>query len=271
MKKALSVLLVLTLLVSCFAALAGCGSKKDDMTIKIGASPAPHAEILEVVKPILEKKGYTVEIVTYNDYVLPNTAVEQGELDANYFQHAPYMNNFNEENNTHLVSAGAIHYEPFGIYAGKVDSLDALVDGSTIAIPNDGSNEARALFLLEAQGLITLKEGTGYTATILDIDENPLNLNIVEMEAAQLVRALPDVDVAVINGNYAIDGGLKVADALATEDASSDAAQTYANIVAVKEGNENSQKIKDLVAALQSDEVAEFINTTYAGAVIPIF
>lgn len=269
MKKTITLVLALLMLVGC---LCSCGKSKDDKTIKVGASPTPHAEILSVVKDELAKDGYTLEIVEYNDYVLPNTAVEDGSLDANYFQHAPYLNDFNENNNTHLVSAGAIHYEPFGIYAGQVDSLDAITEGATIAVPNDGSNESRALFLLEAQGLITLKEGTSIaSATILDIKENPLNLNIVEMEAAQLVIALPDVAVAVINGNYAIGGGLKVADALALEDGSSDAAQTYANIVAVKEGNEKSDKIVALVKALQSETVREYIDTTYAGAVVAIF
>lgn len=269
MKKTITLVLALLMLVGC---LCGCGKSKDDKTIKVGASPTPHAEILAVVKDELAKDGYTLEIVEYNDYVLPNTAVEDGSLDANYFQHAPYLNDFNENKNTHLVSVGAIHYEPFGIYAGQIDSLDAITEGATIAVPNDGSNESRALFLLEAQGLIKLKEGTSIaSATILDIEVNPLNLNIVEMEAAQLVIALPDVAVAVINGNYAIGGGLKVTDALALEDGSSDAAQTYANIVAVKEGNEKSDKIVALVKALQSETVREYIDTTYAGAVVAIF
>ena len=269
MKKVLSIALCIVL---CLALLVGCGKKdKNEKVITIGASPAPHAEILEVIKPALEKEGYTLEIKEYNDYVLPNTAVEEGELDANYFQHMPYLEDFNANNGTHLTSIAAIHYEPFGVYAGKVDSIEALGEGSEIAIPNDGSNEARALFLLADIGLITLKEGTGYTATILDIDENPLNLKITEMEAAQLVRVLPDVDVAVINGNYAIGGGLKVADALALERTDSDAAQRYANIICVKEGNENVEKLQALVKALKTPEVAKFIEDTYAGAVVPMF
>lgn len=269
MKKIVCILLAAVL---ALALLTGCsGKSSSDKTIKVGASVTPHAEILGVAKKILAKEGYDLQIVEYEDYVLPNTATESGELDANYFQHQPYLTNFNEENGTHLVSVAAIHYEPFGIYAGKVDSLDKLTDGSTIAIPNDGTNEARALYLLEAQGLIKLKSDVGFTATVLDIAENPKNLKIEELDAAQLVRALQDVDVAVINGNYAIQGGLKVADALAVEDASSESAQTYANILVVKEGNENLPKIQALVKALQSDEVRQFINDTYDGAVVPIF
>lgn len=269
MKKTVAVLLAVLMLMAC---LTGCGNKKtDDKTIKIGASPTPHAEILAVAKTVLEKEGYTLDIVEYNDYVLPNTATESGELDANYFQHLPYLEDFNAENKTHLTSVAAIHYEPFGVYAGKTASLAELAEGATVAIPNDGSNEARALFLMQDEGIITLKEGTGYTATILDIDTNPLNLNIVEMEAAQLVRALEDVDIAVINGNYAIGGGLKVADALALESTQSDAAQRYANIICVKEGNENSEKIQALVKALKTQEVKDFINATYDGAVVAMF
>ncbi len=269
MKKVLSILLVLVLSLSLLTACSG--SSDADKTITVGASVTPHAEILRAVEADLAEQGYTLKVVEYNDYVLPNTATESGELDANYFQHQPYLTDFNANNDTHLVSVASIHYEPFGMYAGKVDSLDALVEGSTVAIPNDGTNEARALYLLEAQGLITLKEGVGFTATVLDIAENPLNLKIEELEAAQLVRALEDVDVAVINGNYAIQGGLKVADALAVEDASSDSAQTYANILVVKEGNENLEKIQALAAALQSETVRAFMEETYAGAVVPIF
>lgn len=269
MKKVLSILLVLVLSLSLLTACSG--SSDADKTITVGASVTPHAEILRAVEADLAEQGYTLKVVEYNDYVLPNTATESGELDANYFQHQPYLTDFNANNDTHLVSVASIHYEPFGVYAGKVDSLDALVEGSTIAIPNDGTNEARALYLLEAQGLITLKEDVGFTATVLDIAENPLNLQIEELEAAQLVRALEDVDVAVINGNYAIQGGLKVADALAVEDASSDSAQTYANILVVKEGNENLEKVQVLAAALQSETVRAFMEETYAGAVVPIF
>lgn len=272
MKKKLTVLLVLTLVLTSVLALTGCGSKDtDDKVIKVGATPAPHAEILEVVKDNLEEQGYTLKIVEYNDYILPNKGVTEGELDANYFQHISYLNNYNEENGTDLVSAGVIHYEPFALYAGKTTSVDALKSGAQIAVPNDGTNEGRALKLLEAQGLIKLNPEAGFLATKIDITENPLNLEIVEMEAAQLPRVLADVDMAVINGNYAIDGGLKLADALAIEAGDSEAAQTYANVIAVAKGNENSDKIKALVAALQSDEVKEFIDKTYGGAVVALF
>ena len=240
-------------------------------TIRVGASITPHAEILNVVKPILAEQGYDLEVVEYTDYVLPNTATESGELDANYFQHQPYLDDFNAQNGTHLVSVAAIHYEPFAIYAGKSDSLENIADGATIAVPNDGTNEARALLLLEAQGLIKLREDAGFTATKLDIEDNPKNLDIVEMEAAQLPRVLPDVDFAVINGNYAIQGGLKVADALASESVESESAQTYANVLVVKEGNENNPAILALVDALKTEEVRKFIEDTYEGAVVPMF
>ena len=223
------------------------------------------------MKDELAAAGYELEIVEFTDYVLPNTALENGDLDANYFQHQPYLDDFNAENGTHLVSVAAIHYEPFGIYAGKTASLDALADGAKIAIPNDGTNEARALLLLEAQGLIKLKEGVSFTATKLDIAENPKNLDIQEIEAAQLARSLQDVDAAVINGNYAIQAGLKVSDALAIEDKDSIAAETYANVLVVKEGNEGADATKALAAALQSETVRSFIDATYGGAVIAKF
>jgi D-methionine transport system substrate-binding protein len=243
----------------------------EDKTIKVGASPTPHAEILAEAKAILEKEGYTLEIIEYNDYVLPNTALDSGELDANYFQHQPYLDDFNKENGTDIVSAGSIHFEPFGIYAGKTTAIADLAEGATVAVPNDATNEARALLLLEAQGLIKLKEDAGLSATKLDIVENPLNLNIEEIEAAQIARALPDVDIAAINGNYAIQGGLSVSDALATESTDSLAATTYANIIAVNAGNENSEKVQALVKALQSEEIRTFIEEKYSGAVVPTF
>ena len=237
MKKKLSSILIALLLIGTVAAFTGCGSDSgegqdsgEDKTIKIGASPSTTAEILEVVKPILKEQGYDLEVVEYNDYILPNTAVEEGDLDANYFQHITYLNDFNENNGTHLVSVAGIHYEPFGIYAGKTANLDELKEGATVAVPNDPTNEARALLLLEAQGLIKLKEGVGILATALDIEENPLNLKLEEMEAAQIPRVLPDVDIAVINGNYAISSGLKVADALAVESADSEAAEALSLI-----------------------------------------
>lgn len=242
--------------------------------LRVAASPTPHAEILAVAKDILAEQGYELEIVEYTDYVQPNLVVDSGELDANYFQHTPYLNTFNEENSTDLVSAGLIHYEPFAIYAGKTASLEELADGAEVIVPNDGSNETRALLLLQQEGLITLAEGidASSNASVHDIVDNPKNLKITEMEAAQLPLSLPDVDIAVINGNYAMGAGLSVAtDSLAIEDASGDAAQTYANIVAVKAGNENSEAIQALVAALHSQEVKDFIDTNYDGAVVAIF
>ena len=239
--------------------------------IVVGASPAPHAEILKAANDVLKEKGYELEIKEYVDYIQPNLALESGDLDANYFQHKPYLDTFNEENGTHLVSAGAIHYEPFGIYAGKSDSLDELADGAEVLVPNDVTNEARALLLLQDQGLLTLKEDAGLTATINDITENPKNLDIVELEAAQLPRSLQDADIAVINGNYAIEAGLKVTDALAVEASDSLAAQTYGNVVAVREGDEESDKTKALMEVLTSDDIKEFIETKYDGAVVPLF
>lgn len=239
--------------------------------VKVGASVTPHAEILNAVKDELKAAGYDLEVVEFTDYVLPNTALEQGDLDANYFQHTPYLENFNEEKGTHLVAVGKIHYEPFGIYAGKTSDLSAIPEGGSIAIPNDGTNEARALLLLEAQGLIKLKEGITFTATVLDIAENPKNLSIKEIEAAQLARSLQDVDAAVINGNYAIQAGLKVKDALAIEDKDSIAADTYANVLVVKEGHENDEATKALLAALQSDTAKKFMEEKYEGAVIAVF
>jgi len=238
----------------------------------VGASVTPHAEILAVAKEILAEQGIDLKIVEFTDYIQPNLNVEYGELDANYFQHKPYLDDFNAERGTHLVSVAAIHYEPFGIYPGKTSSIEELPDGAVISVPNDGTNEARALLLLEAQGLITLKEGAGLSTTILDIVDNPKNLKIKELEAAQLTLSRQDVDLAVINGNYAIQAGLNAnTDALATEDKDSTAAQTYANIVCVKEGNENNPAVLALVEALKSDKVKEFMLEKYEGAVVPIF
>lgn len=250
---------------------AGSQTNENLEVIKVGASITPHAEILEQVKDVLAEQGYDLQIVEYNDYILPNTALESGDLDANFFQHQPYLDDFNAENGTHLVSVGAVHFEPFGLYAGKTGSLDDLAEGATVAVPNDTTNEARALLLLEAQGLITLKEGAGLTATVLDVEENPLNLEIKEIEAAQIVRSLQDVDIAAINGNYAAEGGLDVADAIAVEASDSLAADTYGNVIVVKEGNEDSAKTKALVDAVLSDEVRSYIEKTYGNAVIPVF
>ena len=268
MKKIITILLALAIVFS----FAACGNdEKADNVIKVGASITPHAEILAVVKDELAAEGYTLEVVEYNDYVLPNTATESGDLDANYFQHTPYLDDFNANNGTHLVPVASVHYEPFGIYAGKTAAITDLKEGAVVAVPNDTTNEARALLLLEAQGLITLKEGAGLTATKVDIVENPLNLDIKEIEAAQLARSLADVDIAVINGNYAIEGGLKVSEAIAVEASDSEAAQTYANILVVKEGNEEQEKIKALVTALTSETVKTYIDSTYDGAVVAMF
>ena len=242
----------------------------ENVTIRVGASPAPHAEILEQVVPILAEQGITLEIEEFTDYIVPNNAVESGELDANYFQHITYLNNFNTEHGTHLVSVGEIHYEPFGIYAGRVSSLDELPDGAVIGIPNDPTNGGRALLLLQEQGLITLPEDAGLEPTVLDIVDNPHNYQIEELEAAQLPRSLSSLDIAVINGNYAIDAGLDVADALAIEANDGTAATAYANVVAVKEGNEDNEAILALVAALQSEEIRAWMEEEYQGAVVPL-
>jgi len=252
----------------------GIGDQNDDKipegatVIKVGASPAPHAEILMAAKSVLLEQNIYVQIVEFDDYVIPNTALEEGELDANYFQHIAYMNDFNQERGTHLVNVGGIHYEPLGIYPGKTASIAELADGAKIAVPNDGTNEARALMLLETQGLIKLKEGVGLSATKMDIAENPHNYEIVEMEAKLLPNALADVEIAVINGNYALGAGIDSSTALAFEDASVSAAD-YVNIIAVKEGNENNEAIKALVEALRSDDVKSFMELKYGNAVVP--
>ena len=239
-------------------------------TITVAASPTPHAEILEQAKLILQAMGWTLEVKEFQDYVQPNNVVESGEFDANYFQHIPYLENFNEEQGTHLVNAGGIHYEPFGIYPGTKSSLDDIAEGDTIAVPNDTTNEARALLLLQDNGILKLKDGAGLTATVLDIEENPYNVEILELEAAQVPRVKDEVAYVVLNGNYALDAGFSVAkDSLTYEKSDSDAAKTYVNVIAVKEGNENSEKIQALVSALKSDAIRQYINDTYDGAVVP--
>lgn len=244
----------------------------DGTTITVAASPTPHAEILAVAGDILAQAGITLKVQEFTDYVQPNMVTESGEVDANYFQHQAYLDNFNEENGTHLVSVAKIHYEPLGLYPGKTKSIDELANGAKISVPNDTSNEARALQLLAAQGLIELKPEAGLTATKNDITSNPKNLEIVEMEAAQLPRTLADVDMAVINGNYATQAGFSSAkDALAAESADSEAAQIYPNVLVVKEGHENDPAILALAAALKSDAVRSFIDETYGGAVVPLF
>jgi len=241
----------------------------EDKVIKVGACVTPHAEILEQIKDNLAEEGWTLEVVEYNDYVLPNTALEDGDLDANYFQHKPYLDDFNAENGTHIVTLAAVHFEPMGVYAGKSSDLSNVPDGATIAVPNDTTNEARALLLLEAQGLIKLKEGVGIEATVLDIEENTHNIEIQELEAAQVAKSIQDVDFAVINGNYAIEAGLD--SAIAVEAADSLAAETYANYVCVKDGEENSEKSQALKNAILTQEVKDYINNTYSGAVVPVF
>lgn len=254
--------------------LSGCSAQKQgpvkEGSIVVGASPSPHAQILEAVSEQLAQKGYQLEIKEFTDYIMPNTALEDGELDANFFQHQPYLTDFNEKNGTKLVSAAAIHFEPLGIYGGKTADLADLPEGAQIAVPNDTTNEARALWLLQAQGIIEVDEQAGLEATKQDITSNPKNVEIVEMEAAQLPRALADVDFAVINGNYAV--AAEIADqVLVTEDKDSEAAKQYANIVAVREGDENREDIKALVEALQSDEVKAYIEETFGSTVIPVF
>jgi len=257
-------------------ALAGCGasgssSSSDDKVIKVGASPSPHAEILAQAKDALAQEGYDLQVVEYSDYVQPNQALSSGELDANYFQHLPYLQNYNQENGTDLVSAGAIHFEPMAVYGGKSSDLSNIPDGAKVAVPSDATNEARALQLLQAQGVLTLKDGVGLNATKNDIASNPHNVQIVESEAASLPRMLEDVNFAVINGNYALSAGLSSDKILATESASSEAAQKYANIIAVRSDDKDSAKTQALVKALQSDTVRTYIENTYNGVVVPVF
>ena len=291
MKKILALTLSAIL---CLGLLAGCGTEGGTAatdpaseptsgatntpsgeleTITVGASSTPHAEILDAVRGELEALGYDLEVVVFNDYVQPNTALADGDLDANYFQHEPYLTTFNSERGTDLVSAGAIHYEPMGIYPGTKSSLDDIAEGDTIAIPNDGSNETRALLLLQDLGYITLADGidASSNATIEAIVDNPLNLEITEMNAENIPHILADVAFGIINGNYALQADLTGDDALASESADSDAAQTYANIVACRNGDENSDKIQALITALTSETCREYIESTYSGAVVPIF
>ena len=265
MKKFLVILLTLALFVPAFA-------MADDaaVTITIGATPSPHVEILEAIAPQLEAEGIKLDIVTYTDYVQPNDALAAGDLDANFFQHKPYMDDYNLGHGTNLVALIPVHYEPMGLFPGKTASLEELADGASIAVPNDTTNEARALLLLEANGLITLREGAGMTATKLDIVDNPKNLDIQEIEAAQIPRVLVDVDMAVINGNYAVQAGLNVAaDALAKEESDSLAAETYVNYVVVNGDNYDAEVFDKLAAALTSDETRQWMTETYGGSVVP--
>ena len=271
MKKIIAIVLAIAAVFS----FAACGKKAEDKVIKVGASSTPHAEILEQVKEALKKDGYELEVVVYDDYVLPNQALAEGTLDANYFQHTPYLNSYNASNGTDLVSAALIHYEPFGLYGNGVDAVADIAPGATILIPADDSNETRALLLLAQEGLIELPADASAEkgVTTLDIvDAKGFDVQAVQADTvpAQLANSNPGT-VAVINGNYALQAGLKVADALAIEDASGDAAQTYANIIACRKGDENSAKIQALVKALQSDKVKEYIEKTYSGAVVAVF
>ena len=239
-------------------------------TITVAATSVPHAEILAAAAPLLAEQGWTLEVTEFTDYIMPNEVVESGEMDANYFQHITYLESFNEERGTHLVSAGSIHYEPLGIYPGKQSDLAAITDGAEIAVPNDTTNEARALLLLQEQGLITLNPDAGINATVNDITDNPHNISFIELAAEQIPRSLPDFDFAVINGNYALQAGLNAStDALAVETSDSEAVQKYVNVVAVKEGHENDEGIQALVSVLKSDEIKQFIEDTYQGSVVP--
>ncbi len=271
-KKVLSLVLATALAAG---ALTGCGStgsdkKEDSKTITVAASQTPHSEILAEAAKILKKDGWNLKVTVFDDYVQPNNVVESGEFDANYVEHVPYMEQFNKENGTHIVNAGSIHYEPFGIYPGTKNNLDDLKKGDTIAIPNDTTNEARALLLLQDNGVLTLKEGAGLTATINDIADNPKGVKFQELEAAQVAKVKDEVAFVVLNGNYALEAGYSVSkDAIAYEKSDSEAAKTYVNIIGVKEGNENSEGIKALVKVLKSDEIKKFINDKYDNAVIP--
>ena len=239
-------------------------------TITVAASPVPHAEILAEAAKILAKEGWTLKVTEFEDYVQPNLVVDSGEIDANYFQHVPYLDDFNAEKGTHLVSVAGIHYEPFGIYPGTKASLSDIADGDVIAVPNDTTNEARALLLLQDNGIIKLADGAGLTATVKDIVENPHNVKIQELEAAQVSRVKDEVAFVVINGNYALEAGFSVAhDAVAYETSASTAAKTYVNVLVVKEGNENNEGIQALAKVLKSDEIKQFITDTYDGAVVP--
>lgn len=245
-------------------------SDASSTVIRVGASPSPHAEILEFAKDQLAAKGYELEIVEFTDYVMPNVALYEGDLDANFFQHTPYLDNYNEQNGTDLVSACKVHFEPMGLYSETLTSVSDVAEGSKVGVPNDPTNEARALNLLEAQGLIKLREGAGLNATPLDIEENPLNLEFVELEAAQLPRNLSEFAIAAINGNYAIEAGI-LDKVIVNEAADSESAQEYANILAVRNGELETDKTKALVEALTSDETREFINTQYEDQFIPVF
>ena len=268
-KTIIAVLLILSM---SLLLLASCGKKNQENTVVVGATPVPHTEILEFIKDKMAAEGYVLEIKEFTDYVQPNLATESGELDANFFQHVPYMESFNAENDTHLISVFPVHFEPLGLYKARVSSLAELPDGAVIAVPNDVTNAARAFQLLEGTGLITLKAGVGLNATKMDIIDNPKNLDIKEIEAAQIPLVLADLDLAVINGNYALQAGLSMdTDAVAAEAKDSESAMTYANPIVVKAGNENKPGILALIKVLNTSEVRDFINSKYEGRVVPVF
>ncbi len=269
-KKFIAGILTAALAVGVLTACGNAGNSADGGKITVAASATPHAEILEQAKPILAEEGWELEVTVFNDYVQPNQVVESGDFDANYFQHIPYLDSFNAEQGTHLVNAGGIHYEPFGIYPGTKSDLTALEKGDVIAVPNDTTNEARALLLLQDNGILTLKDGVGLEATVRDIVDNPKEIEIQELEAAQVPRVKDEVAFVVLNGNYAMEAGFSVSkDSVAYEQSDSEAAKTYVNVIAVKEGNENSDGIKALVDVLKSKTIAQYINDTYDGGVIP--
>ena len=269
-RKLLAGTLATVLALGTLAGNAVLVSAEDDKTITVAASATPHAEILEQAAPLLEEEGWKLDVTVFEDYVQPNLVVDSGDFDANYFQHIPYLDDFNEEHGTSLVNAGGIHYEPFGIYPGTKEDLSELEEGDVIAVPNDTTNESRALLLLQDNGVIKLKDGVGLEATARDIEENPNNVEIQELEAAQVSRVAGEVAFVVLNGNYALQAGYSVSkDAVAYEKSDSEAAQTYVNVIAVQEGNEDSDKIKALVDVLKSDEIKDFITENYDGAVIP--
>jgi len=287
MKRITLIALTLVLALS-LAMFAGCGSPTpptpaapdepvapeapEIRTLVIGATPVPHTEILEFIQDKMLEEGIELQIRTFTDFVQPNLATQAGDIDANYFQHVPYMNSFNETHGTEMVALFAVHFEPLGLYKARTRSLEELADGAIIAIPNDATNGARALQLLEAAGLITLRDGAGIMATRMDVIENPLNIDIRELEAAQLPHILPDVDMAVINGNFALQAGLELeADSVAAEEADSLSAITYANYIVVRAGNEDDERVQILINVINSDAVREFINTRYAGRVVPVF
>lgn len=266
--------LALGLLVGCSGGANGTGSVADagadDQVITIGASVTPHAEILNHFKDAFAEEGYQLDVVEFTDYVQPDKALAAGDLDANYFQHQPYLDNFNEVNGTDLVSVGANMYIPMAIFSNTLTSLDNIPEGTTVAVPNDTTNEARALLLLEENGFITLEDGVDVTATVLDIADNPHDLKFVELDAAQIPRSLEDADLAVVNGNFALDAGLNLDDALLVESADSVTAQTYANVIAVRAGEEDSAKTQTIVKILMSDECKQYIEENFNGAVLPV-